>query len=344
MNYSVQIHSEDFGDSWNNFVSGNAQASIYHSSSWINLIRNTYNCKPLYFALYDKDKLCGGIPFFQKTKFLRKNKLLTSQYVDHCDILCDNNEQKQSVFTRIVSCVDNNEYENADLRLSDKLSHIPYTKTALNHILPLESGIDFLRKSFHACIRRSIKVSERKDLKLHEVDDLSELKTFFLLYTKTRKYHGLFSEPFLFFSNLWKELRPQKKITIFYATYENKPISTILLISYNGVMYYLYGGSDRNFIHTCPSHFLLWHSINFAFDTGHRIFDFGRTAPDNNGLIQFKRSWGTEENNIYYYDLKNTTQYNSTGLKNSNVVRGIIRKLPDKVNIFAGDIIYKLLK
>jgi hypothetical protein len=34
---------------------------------------------------------------------------------------------------------------------------------------------------------------------------------------------------------------------------------------------------------------------------GYRTFSFGRTEPENQGLLQFKRGWGTREKTISYY-------------------------------------------
>jgi hypothetical protein len=50
----------------------------------------------------------------------------------------------------------------------------------------------------------------------------------------------------------------------------------------------------------------MWQAIKWCSRNGFRRFSFGRTEPENQGLLQFKRGWGTKEDKIKYYryDLK----------------------------------------
>ncbi len=56
----------------------------------------------------------------------------------------------------------------------------------------------------------------------------------------------------------------------------------------------------------------MWKAIEWCCQSGHSIFCFGRTAPDNKGLLQFKSGWGTNQEILRYYkyDLNKETYVN----------------------------------
>jgi hypothetical protein len=50
----------------------------------------------------------------------------------------------------------------------------------------------------------------------------------------------------------------------------------------------------------------MWEAIKWYVNNGFTNFSFGITEPENEGLLQFKRSWGAKESilNYYKYDLR----------------------------------------
>ncbi len=55
--------------------------------------------------------------------------------------------------------------------------------------------------------------------------------------------------------------------------------------------------SDTDYQHSSPNHLLFWE----ARTEGYSIFDFGRTAPGNSSLMNFKSRWGTEVSETPHY-------------------------------------------
>jgi hypothetical protein len=46
---------------------------------------------------------------------------------------------------------------------------------------------------------------------------------------------------------------------------------------------------------------VIWEAIKWYARNGFMSLDFGRTEPENEGLLQFKRGWGIKEKTIKYY-------------------------------------------
>jgi lipid II:glycine glycyltransferase (peptidoglycan interpeptide bridge formation enzyme) len=54
---------------------------------------------------------------------------------------------------------------------------------------------------------------------------------------------------------------------------------------------YAFGASDARFLDLRPNHLLLWTALERAAAAG-VTFDLGRAAPEQEGLVEFKRRWG----------------------------------------------------
>jgi len=52
--------------------------------------------------------------------------------------------------------------------------------------------------------------------------------------------------------------------------------------------------------HKTPNHLLTWHAIEQGCLNGYEFFDFGRTSPENKGLMRYKEMWGAKRIDLPY--------------------------------------------
>ena len=76
---------------------------------------------------------------------------------------------------------------------------------------------------------------------------------------------------------------------------------------------------------------------------GYRSIDFGRTSPDNKGLMRYKEMWGTETIDFpyfYYPQVSGASSTEESGLL-YRMITGVWRSLPDPIIEKIGPMIYK---
>ena len=93
-----------------------------------------------------------------------------------------------------------------------------------------------------------------------------------------------------------------------------------------------------------PGHIIVWEAIRIACSEGFKYLDFGVTPPENKGLYQFKKRWGTQEkilNFFYYPDAKGYKKF----IKDSNVTQknDFPKKIKKKVKRYFAGKLYKHL-
>lgn len=87
---------------------------------------------------------------------------------------------------------------------------------------------------------------------------------------------------------------------LYMAFSEGQPIAGTLAIHYGDKVWYLYGASSNEHRNLMPNYLLQWRMIQWAVETGCRIYDFrgvsGDLSEDNPlyGLYKFKKGFGGE--------------------------------------------------
>jgi hypothetical protein len=105
---------------------------------------------------------------------------------------------------------------------------------------------------------------------------------------------------------------------------------------------YKFAASDETLQELRGNNLVIWEGIKFLVQEGFETLHFGRTSLDNNGLRQFKLSWGTEEKMINYFRFQTATgawisARNGGGSKSH---KKIFSRLPLALNRLAGAAIY----
>src|SRR5947207_6410847 len=88
---------------------------------------------------------------------------------------------------------------------------------------------------------------------------------------------------------------------VLLAEYEGIVIAGMILLACGTVVRYAYGASDESYLTLAPNNLLLWTAITWGCTHGYQTLDLGRTACENEGLMEFKRRWGAIKEPLPYY-------------------------------------------
>jgi len=336
---------------WDDFVLEHKFGSIYHHSSWGQVIERTYgHITPLYFVLEDsKGSIKAAIPFFLIKSWLTGTRLVSLPFTPFCDALAETSEDVERLLKAVIekkdefraSYIEIRTQKSYDLFSNNKLVEHLYYKT---HILTLEANPETLRKSFHkTCVQQRINRAERNHVIVKMGKTESDMKTYYSLNLLAQKKHGLPPIRYKLFQNLWQVMRTNGTITLLLAEHEDKVIAGTILLRFKDTMYSQDSASDKRFLKYNPNHLLLWKAIEMACNEGFRYFDFGKTSGRDRGLADFKRRWATEEHEIpylYYPDIRGITSIQEESIK-YRLMTAIGRRMPLSLAKIWGKAVYK---
>jgi len=128
-----------------------------------------------------------------------------------------------------------------------------------------------------------------------------ELRTFFEMHLKVRKYkYGLLAQPYSFFQNIWHHFVDAQHGFLLLAIHGDKIVAGDFFLEWKDTLYYKFNASLPDDLSHRPNDMLIWEGIKQGKNRGHAFLDFGLSDMDQEGLVRYKRKFGTEEKTISF--------------------------------------------
>jgi lipid II:glycine glycyltransferase (peptidoglycan interpeptide bridge formation enzyme) len=317
-------------------------ASFFHTSAWARVLHESYNYKPLYFTVIDKGKLVSLIPVMEVKSFLTGRRGVSLPFTDHCPPICSDPTKLEEILNRIIEYGKTAGWKYIDVRGDSAYFNAkPAAESFYVHSLDLSKKKEKLFLQFRDSTKRNIKRSRKEEIEVRIENSRPALEAYFQLHCTTRKHHGLPPQPKYFFQKIFERIIARDKGFVVLAYRQGKAIAGAVFFHFKDQAIYKYGASDRNYLHLRPNNLVMWQAIEWFAENGFKSFNLGRTEPENDGLLQFKRGWGAKETNLSYYkyDLKKDSFISDTsGVKSSY---NLFKMLPISMLRIAGNFLYR---
>lgn len=174
-------------------------------------------------------------------------------------------------------------------------------------LIDLSLSIQELFENMHKKHRYNAKYAAKKGVTVKLAESDADFDTFFNLFKETAIRQNYFIRPKKYYELIWKEFHPKDMCHILTAEYEGTALASWMLLIYDNVIYYPYGGSSLEHKNIQASTALGWEVIRFGKSKNCKVFDMWGTAADTNdtndpyyGFTNFKLRFGGE--NVIYID------------------------------------------
>lgn len=157
----------------------------------------------------------------------------------------------------------------------------------------MEGTPEELTRRFHKnAVRIPIAKAVKSGLEVRHGKTEHDISCFYRIFSSSRKRHGLPPIPYIYFKSLWDVFGTSGNLTVLSAVYKEKTVAVSLLLKFKDSVTVEFGCDLIEYRKLCPNHFLDWKAIQLACDEGFKLFSFGRTSPNNKGLMTYKERWG----------------------------------------------------
>lgn len=258
--------------------------------------------------------------------FHRTSKHDQKQNSNILDVICETLRQEMtktnSAFCRLdfTPSIDLQKIESAaknNLMKSPEYSlHSAYFQARKEWVLDLDKSEDALLAGMHEKTRYSIRLGYRKGVE-STIVDIKEpgsfekyFPDFYKLLVETSKRNNFGLHDRLYYESIFKSLantgtyKLDPRLTNAYistATYSGKVLATDLIVIYDQMAYYLFGGSLTEERNRMPTYVAMWEAIKKAKSCGAKVYNFGAiTAGQNSikgnpswsGITEYKMKFG----------------------------------------------------
>ena len=328
---------------WDRFVESHPLGMIYHLSGWKQVLEaNFHHIKGHNLALTDEASgvIRAAMPLYEVRSWLTGKRLVSIPYASVCDPLVSSSADFATLFEAALELSRTLGIARVEIRTYKSLKMVENARLGRSglyklHYLPLEQGPGQLWKNFHrSCIRQKISRAISSEMSLKVVESKADMEAFYRLYVMTRKRLCLPPQPRSFLESLWEVFSPTKRISVLLGLKDGKPISGLLLLKFQDRVSAEYGVSDKAYWDLNPNHFLFWEAIQSACREGGKVFDFGRTSPRNQELIDFKERWGPCADDLVEFSSPCLGPHESVMRENSTpyrLAKGLLQYVPEPV-------------
>jgi CelD/BcsL family acetyltransferase involved in cellulose biosynthesis len=324
-----------------------SSTSVFHSPNWIQVLTDTYGWDAhAYVLLDDHGAPRAGIPFCRISDVLGE-RIVALPFSDYCDPLVTDDESWRLLVDCLlperspiaVRCLHNT------IPLND--ARFGVVKQAKWHGLDLQPDLETLWRSMHDSTHRAIRKSQRAGLLIRHAQSEQELRAFFDMHLRVRKYKlGLLAQPYRFFQNIWRHFVDTGHGFLLLALYQDKIVAGDFFLEWNDTLYYKFNASLPADLAHRPNDLLIWEAIQYAKSRGFHSLDFGLSDIDQEGLVRYKRKFGTEEKTIsflkYAPNAPTPVEKELRGLLTQLTHRFTDHMVPDPITEGAGDDLYRL--
>jgi CelD/BcsL family acetyltransferase involved in cellulose biosynthesis len=325
-----------------------APSSVFHSPGWMQVLSDTYGWEPNAYILLDESgKPKAGLPFCRISDLLGE-RIVALPFSDYCDPLVDDLNSWRLLIGGLLPeqlpislrCLHNT------LPLADE--RFTLAKQAKWHRLDLRPELEVLWNAMHDSTHRAIRKSERAGLTVRVAQSEQELRSFFEMHLKIRKYkYGLLAQPYSFFQNIWRQFVDRQHGFLLLAIHEDKIVAGDFFLDWKDTLYYKFNASLPDDLSCRPNDLLIWEGIQRGKDSGLAYLDFGLSDVDQEGLIRYKRKFGTEEKTISFLRCppngsSTCAQKEMRELLSTLTNRFTDHLVPDSITERAGEDLYRL--
>jgi serine/alanine adding enzyme len=271
------------------------------------VIERSFRFRPYYLCSKDQGgKIRGILPLFLIRSRLTGRRVTSLPFSYTCGPLGDSEETVAGLSRDGLQVFEKTKSKYLEIKASReeetlrKLGFL-YNTYYRTYIVPLTNRQENWSRLHKSSTQRSINKAQKDKVKIRFAQDQEGLKQFHRLNLGTCRFHGIPPQPYEFLRNVWDLLCQKGLAKLALAEYQDKFVAGAFFFLFRDKVYYMYGASDQKYLFCRPNHLLLWETMLWAMDNDYRTFDLGRVSEDNAGLAEFKKRWGGQEKDLYYY-------------------------------------------
>lgn len=280
---------------WDEGAGAFAGATVFHSAGWARVLAETYGYRPQYLVAHRDHGVAGILPVMEVRSPLTGTRGVALPFTDFCPPLARDPETRRALLAKALERCQDRHWKHLDLR--DFPADDPGAPFSpfLEHTLRLSPDPAAQFAGCRPDARRAIRRAEREDLAAETATSIDAIREYYRLHCLTRRRHGLPVQPFAFFHNIHQHLLAEGHGFVVLVRADGQPIAGAVFLAFGSHALYKFGASDPARLDLRGNHLAMWHGIRACAETGGSALSLGKTSPDQDGLRQFKSSFGTTE-------------------------------------------------
>lgn len=334
---SVEVSPTVDPAEWDAYVAVHPDASGYHQWCWRGLFERVFGHETVYLAArrtvmnagcgVGPAIIVGVLPLVSFRSLLFGKFLVSLPFVNYGGILADDDQAARALINAARQEATRRAATSVELRHTRRMfDDLPVKQHKVAMTLALSADEEASWKGFDNKVRNQIRKAEKSNLKA-QVGGLELLDDFYSVFARNMRDLGTPVYSRRLFDHVLRSIPDARAYSV---RLDGASVAAGITIGYRTAVENPWASSLREHRSQNPNMLLYWTMIRDAIARGYRVFDFGRSTP-NEGTYQFKKQWGTQENPFFWeYILSDGARLPDHSPKNSKFSMAVSawQKLP----------------
>lgn len=330
---------------WNELVAATGQATIFHSSNWARVLRDSYGYRPCYFTRLENGNIKVLLPCMEIKGFFNRPRGVALPFSDFCEPICSTREERGELWRTAVDHGNSCGWRTIELRGEGLCTGGSPSASFVTHTLEVDPDQARQSGGFRDSTRRNVEKARKRGVTTDTSSTAGMMEAFYGLHCRTRREHGLPPQPLEFFRKVQEKIVAPGLGFVALAFFGGKAVAGAVFFHFAGRAIFKYGASDKSLQELRANNLVMGEAIRELSGRGCRVLSFGRTESRSHGLRQFKSGWGASESALHYYtyDLRLKAHRTDTFNALSGLHTKVFRRTPMFLLRFAGKTLYRYL-
>jgi hypothetical protein len=281
-------------EDWRAFAE--AHGTFYHHPDWARCLGETYRLRLDYYSARAEGELRGLLAVAEIPPLLGPRRFVSLPFSYAAGTLAQDASTATELSQAVLERARERRIRRVELKSRGEYPAAPdYQRVSryATYEIPTEQGEAFVWRELHASsTQRSIRKGEKSGIVVRRGETAEDWRIMAELEERTAHGHGLPAPPRHFFVEGCRRLQSAGLADV-YLAFTNTGARAAAITVWKGPRSWIYafGASDPAYLEQRPNHVLIWAAIQDAIAAG-RHFDLGRAAPEQAGLVEFKKRWG----------------------------------------------------
>jgi FemAB-related protein (PEP-CTERM system-associated) len=275
--------------SWDRYVEACPAASGYHLSGWRSIFEGVFGHRTLYLAALRGQQVAGVLPLVEFRSPLFGRFAVSLPFVNQGGVLANDPDASRALLKQAVVEARDRGLTHLELRHEQRqFPDLPDKQHKVSMRLALPHSADALWDQLDRKARNQVRKAEKSGL-IAATGGVECLDGFYSVFAENMRDLGTPVYPRRFFLAIME--RFPERARVHHVSLDGDVIAASLTLTWRDTVEVPWASSLRSHRDKSPNNLLYWAMLRQAIAEGRRVFDFGRSTPDE-GTYHFKAQWG----------------------------------------------------
>jgi len=315
---NIRLASVTDAPGWDAFVDRFSDASPYHLWAWKEAVEDAYSHKGYYLLAEENGAVVGILPLIHMRLPFLMNQLVSLPFCDIGGCLATSPAIESQLIDEAIRIGDELKVKIVEIRgrvPTIKAANRPVTVSSdkVRMVLDLPPSSAVLWESFKSKLRSQINRSSKNGL-IFSWGSVDIVEQFYDVFSANMRDLGSPVHAKGWVQAILTRYGSGGRMGLILK--DEKPVACGIILMTSKRICIPWASTLRDYNNLSPNMLLYWSLLEYAADSGHESFDFGRSTPGE-GTYRFKSQWGAEPQALYWHTIHMNDQSAKTQGKSS---------------------------